>query len=134
MEQELKNDLIASWNEAEELHTSLTTLTDEEIIECKGALIERVNMIKHWLGKYVNESDVIQELKHEKEYVQRISWDSVKADCKYPIDDNNNGFIYGLNYIDFEGEGDITEVEWFETSEERETAIIDGNYIVVFDE
>ena len=30
------------WNEIEELHCSLTTLTDSERIECKKALIGRV--------------------------------------------------------------------------------------------
>ena len=41
----MNNELIARyelWNELEELHCSLTTLTDDEIIECKQALIGRV--------------------------------------------------------------------------------------------
>jgi len=54
----MKADIVDSWNEAEELHTSLTTLTDEEIIECKDALINRVNNILNYLGKYVTEEDL----------------------------------------------------------------------------
>lgn len=41
----MNDELIARyelWNEIEELHCSLTTLTDNEIIECKKALIGRV--------------------------------------------------------------------------------------------
>ena len=41
----MNDELIAHyelWNEIEELHCSLTTLTDDEIIECKQALIGRV--------------------------------------------------------------------------------------------
>ena len=35
MENELKNDLIASWNESEELLTSFLELSNEDIIENK---------------------------------------------------------------------------------------------------
>lgn len=53
-----QQDIIDSWNEAEELKTSLTTLTDEEIIECKSSLIQRCEKIMSLLDKYVNENDV----------------------------------------------------------------------------
>ena len=62
MKQELKNDLIAAWNEAEELKTSLTTLSDSEIINVKDSLIQRADYILHWLGKYVYENDIIQPI------------------------------------------------------------------------
>ena len=61
-EQEVHNDLVAAWNEAEELNTSLLTLSDEEIKECRQALIERSEWICHWLGKYVSENDIIESL------------------------------------------------------------------------
>ncbi len=60
--QELKNDLIASWNEAEELHTSFGDLTDEELIECKESLKSRIDAILHCLEKYVSEEDIIKRL------------------------------------------------------------------------
>jgi len=58
-QQETHNDLIASWNEAEELNTSLRELSDTDLIECRQALIKRSESILHWLGKYVSEDDVI---------------------------------------------------------------------------
>lgn len=67
----------------------------------------------------------------EKQYVELVMWESIRRDCKYPIEDNNNGFIYGLNLIDFEGEGDIIDVEWFKTGEERNKFINDNNFIVI---
>ena len=62
MENELKNDLIASWNESEELLTSFLELSNEDIIENKQSLIDRVEKIQHWIGKYVTENDIIQTL------------------------------------------------------------------------
>jgi len=63
MNQETHNDLIATFNEVEETHTSLVTLTDEELIECREALITRMESALYWLGKYVSDEDVIKELK-----------------------------------------------------------------------
>lgn len=56
----VKEEVIAeSWNEAEELFTSLCELTDEEIIECKDALIKRIRKILELLDEYVDE-DMIE--------------------------------------------------------------------------
>ena len=60
MNQELKNDLIASWNEVDESIASLNELTDEEIIEHKQDILNRLNFALHWLGKYVSDDDVIE--------------------------------------------------------------------------
>jgi len=68
-----------------------------------------------------------------KVYVERVMWETVRKDCKYPESDQNNGLIYGLNYTDFEGEGDIYEVEWFKTSEEREERIREEKLTIIFD-
>lgn len=62
MNQELKNDLIATWSEIEETITSINELTDEELIDNKKALLDRLNNALYWLGKYVDENDVIEEL------------------------------------------------------------------------
>ena len=64
-----------------------------------------------------------------KEYIERVTWESVRQDCKLPSEDNNQGFIYGINFVDFENEGDIIDVQWFETSEEREEFIFENNFI-----
>lgn len=62
MDLELKNDLIASWNEVEEALCSLNELTDSEIIENKDAIKSRLKNTLECLGKYVSEDDVMEEL------------------------------------------------------------------------
>lgn len=59
---ELKNDLVVSWNEAKQLRMHLTELSDKELVERREFLIERAENILHWLGKYVNEDDVLHEI------------------------------------------------------------------------
>tara|TARA_R100000656_G_scaffold37069_1_gene31421 strand:+ start:1007 stop:1192 length:186 start_codon:yes stop_codon:yes gene_type:complete len=53
-----KLNIVVAWNEAEELSCSLRELNDDEIIECKQSLLERVNIIMSCLGKYVSEKDL----------------------------------------------------------------------------
>ena len=69
----------------------------------------------------------------EKEYVERVLWETIKQDCKLPLEDNNNGYLYGLHFTDFENEGDIIDTHWFKTSEEREDFIKENNFIVVYE-
>lgn len=71
--------------------------------------------------------------KKEAIYVERVMWETIRRDCKLPESDQNEGLIYGLHFTDFEGEGDIYEVMWFKTGEEREKCIVDENAIVIFD-
>ena len=59
--QELKNDLIATWNEIEETITSFKELSDEEIISHKKILQSRLETALYWLSKYVHEDDIIEE-------------------------------------------------------------------------
>ena len=51
-------DIVKAWNEAEELSCSLNELNDDEIIECKQSLLDRVNIIMSCLNKYVSEKDL----------------------------------------------------------------------------
>ena len=44
-------------------------------------------------------------------------WEDLRADCKYPKEDNNNGFIHGCHPIDEHGQ--IIECNWFKSEEER---------------
>ena len=62
MKPELKNDLIATWNELEEAKTSMDELTNEELVECRQVITDRINLAFHWLSKYVDESDIIEKL------------------------------------------------------------------------
>ena len=67
-----------------------------------------------------------------KEYVEKVMWDDIKQDCNVSSDDND-GYQYGLYLTDFENEGDIIEVFWFKTSEERENYILENKFTVIFD-
>jgi hypothetical protein len=61
-ETELRNDLVATYNEVEEVLTNFNQLTDEELIETKEATIMRLTNALYWLGKYVSEDDIIEQL------------------------------------------------------------------------
>lgn len=45
------------------------------------------------------------------------------VDASQVFDDNNNGLVYGVNYIDDSNE--IADCEWFATEAERENAVKD---------
>lgn len=48
---------------------------------------------------------------------QFIEWEDIRIECKYPQEDNNDGYIYGIAYLDEEGY--TLEEEWFKTDKER---------------
>ena len=62
MTQELKNDLIASWNDVEEVCTNFATLHDSDLLFCRQSIVERLERVKYLLGKYVNEKDIIEQI------------------------------------------------------------------------
>ena len=51
--------------------------------------------------------------------IELVLWEEIQRDCKLPESDNNDGYVFGINLIDWEGEGDIIDVQWFKTNEER---------------
>ena len=55
-------------------------------------------------------------------------WENVRKDCKYPIEDNNDGYVYGINLID---EDDIIDVQWFRNEEERFKFIKENNLEII---
>jgi hypothetical protein len=59
-----------------------------------------------------------------KGYFEYVSWDEVQSDPS----DNNKGYIYGINLID-EDSGEILDVEWFKSEDEREKAIKKYNLV-----
>jgi hypothetical protein len=61
-----------------------------------------------------------------KTYIEKVSWDNQQGD--------NSGYIYGINYIDFEREGDILDCEWYKTEEEREKAISELKNVTILSE
>ena len=68
-----------------------------------------------------------------KQYAEKVIWETIKRDCKYPENDNNEGYIYGLHLTDFEGEGDILDSQWFKTENEREDFIKENELIIIFE-
>ena len=60
-------------------------------------------------------------------------WDNVKRACKYPIEDNNEGYIYGIYLLDndYPDYYEVLEVEWFKTDKERFKAIKKYNLEIV---
>ena len=59
-------------------------------------------------------------------------WDNVRRDCFY-IEDNNNGYIYGIYFLDgdYPDYYEVIEVEWFKTEEERFKVIKKYNLEIV---
>ena len=49
-------------------------------------------------------------------HYELVEWADVKADCQYDKDDDNDGYIYGLHYLDGE---EILDVEWFTSEGKR---------------
>ena len=53
-----------------------------------------------------------------KQKVELEIWNNIKTDMNYPDQDNNDGFIYGLNLLCEEGI-DIIDVQWFKSDKKR---------------
>jgi len=56
-EQSNKTDIIEAWDEIEETITSFNELTNEELIDCKSSILNRLNKALSLLDKYVPEQD-----------------------------------------------------------------------------
>lgn len=72
----------------------------------------------------------------KQQFAELVMWEQVRQGCKYPKEDNNNGLIYGLYLIDdFNedelGSGEVIDVEWFETDEERYKVIKENNLKII---
>ena len=53
----LQEAINEAWDEAEEIHSGLREMTDEEIIDCKHALIERASRIMSVLEDYAQSKE-----------------------------------------------------------------------------
>jgi hypothetical protein len=60
MKTELKNDLIATYNEIIQALTILTNATDQP--EFAPLMRLRLDNAKYWLGKYVTANDTLKDL------------------------------------------------------------------------
>ena len=54
---ELQEAINEAWDQGEELHSGLREMTNEEIIECKDALIERASRIMSVLEDYAQSKE-----------------------------------------------------------------------------
>lgn len=52
-----------------------------------------------------------------KQYYELQMWEDIKDEMDYPEEDNNNGFIYGIYWLDNDQE--VIDVSWFKSEEER---------------
>ena len=61
------------------------------------------------------------ESENEDEIVPyRVEWEDVRRDMKYPANDDNGGFIYGIEWRYGEV---VTDVVWYRTDDERLDAL-----------
>jgi len=72
----------------------------------------------------------LEELKEVIETIELELWENIKNDMGYPEEDNNNGYIYGINFLDETGV-DIEDVQWFKTPEERHEMIKSFNNCII---
>ena len=64
-----------------------------------------------------------------EELVELVLWEQVRSDCKYPKEDNNNGYIYGLEFADEFGE--IIDIQWFKNDQERFDFVKENNLKII---
>ena len=50
-----QNAIDVAWNAAEELHSGLNEMTDDEILDCKNSLIDRAKVIMSRLHPYASQ-------------------------------------------------------------------------------
>ena len=67
-------------------------------------------------------------MNNNQQKAELVSWETLRQDCKYSKDDNNDGFIFGLAYID---DDEISDYEWFKTEEERQNSIKENNLYIL---
>jgi len=65
-----------------------------------------------------------------KQKVELEMWENIKKDMGYNENDNNEGYIYGLNLL-MGDEDDIIDVQWFKNDEERFKFISENNLEII---
>ena len=72
-------------------------------------ILNKIKKKESWLG-WEAES-------YEAEVAYAVMWEDVRRDMKYPKEDDNEGLIYGIEYMDGD---EVSDVEWFSTKERRD--------------
>jgi len=57
---EMKNDLVAAFNEISEVFDDLDMLGDFDLMDKREVLKVRISNALYWLGKYVSDEDVLK--------------------------------------------------------------------------
>ena len=55
--------------------------------------------------------------------IELVNWEDVRRDNKYPIEDNNAGYIFGIEYVSEDDNPFPMDMEWFQTEQEMYTYI-----------
>jgi hypothetical protein len=64
--------------------------------------------------------------------VQLVFWQDVRRDMKYPIDDNNEGYIHGLYLLEDQCD-EVLEAQWFKEESERAKFIEENNLKIAYE-
>lgn len=57
-----KQDIISAWDEVEEAHCSLDSLSNEDIIECMPSIKQRLENAMGLLGEYFTDEEAKEHL------------------------------------------------------------------------
>ena len=107
--------------------SSLTRLTsDHPKFDPQKADRNKDGKISSWERTVGNE---VAKSMGADEVAYPVEWEDVRIINKYPIGDNNDGLIYGIEYMDGEM---VSDVEWFATAKERDAEL--KSYIEEFGE
>jgi hypothetical protein len=65
--------------------------------------------------------------------VELVLWEDVRQAMKYPVEDNNKGYTYGVNLLSSSSlrTAEILEVQWFKSQGARTRFIRKNNLKVV---
>ncbi len=55
--------------------------------------------------------------------IELVNWEDVRRDNKYPIEDNNEGYIFGIEFVTDDDNPFPMDAQWFTTEREMYTFI-----------
>ena len=72
-------------------------------------------------------------MKTIKQPCEIIMWQSIKNNMHGIIEDNdnNNGYVFGVNLLNEDDHTEIIDVEWFKSEDEREMSIEKYNLEII---
>jgi hypothetical protein len=71
-------------------------------------------------------SNMYADINHHPDMMYELKrWQEIKGEMKYPKEDNNKGYTYGVYWLDDDDE--VCEVEWFKTEKERFEGVNETN-------